>query len=195
MNVALQECELPVRLRFERPLTDEEMLRFCAENELLRVERDANGELIVMSPTGTDGGNAELDIATALNNWAQTDGRGRTLGPNSGIKLPDNAVRAADAAWVSWERYNAMPVKGFRQFVPEFVIELRSESDRLTSIHAKMEQWMSYGVELGWLIDRSRKTVEIYRPGREPEVLEGGSEVEGEGQVARFVLELARIWG
>jgi len=196
MNVALQENELPVRLRFDRPMTDDELLRFCAENEMLRIERDAKGELIVMSPTGTEGGNAELDIATELNNWARQDGRGRALGPNSGIKLPDTAVRAADAGWVSWERYNAAPAHpGFREFVPEFVIELRSSSDSLADIRFKMEEWMSNGVELGWLVDPSRKTVEIYRQGRLPEMLEGSSAVFGEGAVGGFVLELARIWG
>jgi len=196
MNVAFQERELPVRLRFEQPMTDSELLRFCGENEMLRVERDANGELILMSPTGTDGGNAELDIATELNIWARQDGRGRALGPNSGVKLPDTAVRAADAGWVSWERYNsAANPTGFRQFVPEFVIEVRSEADRLADVRAKMAEWMAYGVELGWLVDPSRRAVEIYRPGQVVEEQERHSAVYGEGPVAGFVLELARIWG
>lgn len=196
MNVALQEEELPVRLRFEHPLSDEELLRFCAENELLRVEREANGELILMSPTGTDGGNAELDIATELNIWARQDGRGRALGPNTGIKLPDSSIRAADAGWVSWERYNrAGAGSAYLQFVPEFVIELRSGSDRLADVRAKMEQWIGYGVDLAWLVDPQRRAVEVYRPGRAPELLEGQSAVYGEGPVGGFVLELARIWG
>ncbi len=196
MNVALQETELPVRLRFEQPVSDEELLQFCERNHLLRVERDANGELILMSPTGTDGGNAELDIATELNIWARQDGRGRALGPNSGIRLPDTAVLAADAGWVSWERYNAAAGQtGFREFVPEFVIELRSESDRLADVRSKMERWMAYGVELGWLIDPAGKVVEIYRPGKAVEEQVGGSAVYGEGPVAGFVLELGRVWG
>ena len=116
-------------------MTDEELMRFCAANETMRVERDANGELIVLSPTGTDGGNAELDIATELNIWARQDGRGRALGPNSGVKLPDTAIRAADAGWISWERYNASPSStAFRAMVPEFVIELCSPADRLSDV-------------------------------------------------------------
>jgi len=194
MNLALSESVLPVRLRFERPMTDEEFLRFCAQNEILRVERDKNGDLLIMSPTGTDGGNAELDIATELNIWARQDGRGRALGPNSGLKLPDSAIRAADAGWISWERYNASSPKGFRDAVPEFVIELRSESDRLSDIQAKMSEWMANGVELAWMIDPQRKVVEIYRAGRPVEVQEGHSAVYGEGPVGGFVLELARIW-
>ena len=196
MNVALQESELPVRLRFDRPFTDEELLRFCAENDLLRVERDANGELILMSPTGTEGGNAELDIATELNNWSRQDGRGRALGPNSGIKLPDSAIRAADSGWVSWERYNASPEGvGYRALVPEFIIELRSPSDRLPELQEKMQMWIANGVELAWLIDPSRKTVEIYRPGKAMEEQVGHSAVYGEGPVGGFVLELGKIWG
>jgi Uma2 family endonuclease len=196
MNVALQNAKLPVRVRFERPMTDAELLQFCEQNELLRVERDANGELILMSPTGTDGGNAELDIATELNIWARQDGRGRALGPNSGVKLPDTAVRAADAGWVSWERYNASAGEGgYREFVPEFVIELRSDSDRLADVREKMAQWMANGVELGWLIDPSRKMVEVYRPGKKMEEQEGQSAVYGDGAVGGFVLELGKVWG
>lgn len=193
MNVALEQNELPVRLRFNQLVTDEELLRFCERNRLLQVERDANGELIVMLPTGTEGGNAELDVATELNIWARQDGRGRVLGPTSGVKLPDTAIRAADAAWVSWERYNAGSGT-FRQFVPEFVIEVRSASDQLKDVREKMERWMSSSVELGWLIDPIRKAVEIYRPGQQPEIQEGHSVVYGEGSVAGFVLELGRIW-
>ena len=196
MNIALQDEMLPLRLRYETPMTDEEFLRFCAANEPLRMERDANGDVIVMSPTGTEGGNTELDIATELNIWARQDGRGRALGPSSGVKLPDTAVRAADAAWVSWERYKAAGTSSaFRQFVPEFVIELRSESDRLKDLREKMEQWIACGVELGWLIDPSRKIVEIYRPGQAMEEQEGHTAVYGEGPVGGFVLELGRIWG
>jgi Uma2 family endonuclease len=199
MNLALSETELPVRLRFERPMTDDELMRFCAENELLRVERDANGELIVMSPTGTEGGNTELDVATELNLWARQDGRGKTLGPNSGVTLPDGSVRAADTAWVSWERWNALThdqQKRFAPICPEFVIEIRSEHDRLPQLQEKMWLWLDNGAELGWLVDPSRKTVEVYRPGAaHADILEGVTAVYGEGSVGGFILELSRIWG
>jgi Uma2 family endonuclease len=192
MNLALPEIDQRIRLHFDCPMTDEELMRFCAENELLRIERDANGELIIMSPTGTDGGGTELEVGTDLNLWARQDGRGKALGPNAGVKLPDTSVRAADAAWASWERYNAAPGRGYKQLVPEFVIEVRSESDKLADRREKMNQWIANGVDLAWLLDPSRKVVEIYRPGRE--VLEGGSVVEAEGPVAGFVLELGKVW-
>ena len=197
MNFAL-EVELPVRIRPEHPMTDEELMRFCAANDPLRVERDANGELIVMSPSGSEGGGIETDVATELNIWARQDGRGKVFGSNAGFRLPDGSVRAADAHWVSWERWNALTEadrKSFAPICPEFVIEVRSESDRLAELQAKMRMWIANGAEVAWLIDPSRKTVEVYRPGREAEVLEGGSAVEGDGPVEGFVLELGRVWG
>lgn len=195
MNLTQVDLAMPLHVRAESPVTDEQLLRFCSENELLRVERDANGELVILSLAGTDGGNAELDIATELNLWARQDGRGRTLGPNSGVKLPDTSVRAADAAWVSWERYNAASGRGYKELVPEFVIELRSESDKLADLREKMEQWLANGVELAWLVDPSRKMVEIYRPGQKVEEQEAQTAVYGEGPVGGFVLELGKVWG
>jgi len=198
MNVAVSESKLPIRLRFERPMTDEELMRFCAANDLLRVERDANGEIIVMSPTGMEGGGVEGDVFGELRNWALQDNRGKAYGPNTGFTLPDSSVRAADAAWVSWPVINRLTEeqrKGFAPVCPEFVIEVRSASDRLPELQEKMQMWIANGVELAWLIDPSRKTVEIYRTGKQPEIQEGHSAVYGEGPVGGFVLELGRIWG
>ena len=198
MNVTVSESVLPLRLRFEHPLTDEELLRFCAANELLRVEREANGEILVMTPTGFEGGGVEGDVYGELRNWALQDGRGKAYGPNAGVTLPDGSMRAADASWVSWVRVNALSEearKSFAPICPEFVIEVRSEKDRLKPLQDKMHSWIANGSELAWLVDPSRKAVEVYRPGREVEVVEGGSAVYGEGPVAGFVLELGKIWG
>jgi Uma2 family endonuclease len=198
MNLALPEIDQPVRLHFGCPMTDEELLRFCAENELLRIERDANGEIIVMTPPGLEGGGTELDVAGELRTWALQDGRGRAFGPNSGVRLGDGSMRLADALWIAWPRLNALTPQqrqGFPPICPEFVIEVRSESDRLRPLQDKMRMWIANGAELAWLVDPSRKAVEVYRPGREVEVLEGGSAVEGEGPVAGFVLELGKVWG
>jgi Uma2 family endonuclease len=198
MNVALPEIDQPVRLRFERPMTDEELMRFCAANEMVRVERDANGELILMSPTGTGTGrtNSELNLQLAL--WARETNSGATFDSNAGFTLPDGSMRSPDAAWIAWPRWNALTKEeqdGFAPICPEFVIELRSPSDSLSELQAKMRLWVANGAEVAWLVDPSRKTVEVYRPGREAEVLEGGSAVEGDGPVAGFVLELGRVWG
>lgn len=197
MEVVLQQSELPVRLRFERPMTDEDLLRFCAANETMRVEREANGELIVMSPSGSGTGrtNSELNFQLAL--WARGAGTGTTFDSNAGFTLPDGSVRSPDAAWVAWSRWNALSEEqreGFAPLCPEFVIELRSPSDALDELRAKMEMWIANGAELAWLLDPASKVVEIYRAGRAVEVQQGHSAAYGEGPVGGFVLDLGNIW-
>jgi Uma2 family endonuclease len=197
MDLALANLELPIRLRPTRPLTDEELLRFCAANELVRIERDKNGELVLMSPTGTEGSGRNADLTTDLAIWARQDGRGKYFDSNAGFTLPDGSMRSPDAAWVSWPKWNALTreqQKTFAPLCPEFVIELRSESDRLPDLRAKMNDWIANGAELAWLIDPDRRAVEIYRPTRQPEIQEGHTTAYGEGPVAGFILELARIW-
>jgi len=198
MNVALPEIDQPVRLRFERPMTDEELMRFCAANEMVRVERDANGELILMSPSGSGTGHKNSDLIYQLTGWARETNSGVTFDSNAGFTLPDGSMRSPDAAWIAWPRWNALSKEeqdGFAPICPEFVIELRSPSDGLAELQAKMRLWVSNGAMVAWLVDPLRKTVEIYRAGREAEVLVGGSAVEGDGVVAGFVLELERVWG
>ena len=155
MNIALDEKEFPVRLRFEQPVSDKDMLRFCAENVALRVERDANGELTITSPTGTEGALHEGDVFGDLPIWARQDGRSRALNSNAGVKLADTSVRAADAAWISSTRLEsafANDRKGYARLCPEFVIEVRSQSDRLKPLREKMAMWTANGAELAWLI-------------------------------------------
>ena len=198
MNLALKESVLPVRLRFDRPMTDEELMRFCAANEPLRVERDANGELIVMSPVGIEGGGIETDVTAELTIWARADGRGKAFGATTGFKLPDSSVRSADSAWVSWQRLNSVSREqreGFGPICPEFIIEVRSKSDRLPPLQAKMGEWIANGVAVAWLIDPLEKAVTIYRPGEQPELLAQPTSVQGTGPIAGFELVLARVWG
>jgi Uma2 family endonuclease len=197
MNVAFVEAELPVRLRFDRPLSDDQLLRFCAANEALRVERDANGEILLMTPAGFKGSTINQRIGYLLYAWAEQDGRGVTTDSSGGYTLPDGSVRAPDAAWVSFRRLEPLSEQeqaGFAPICPEFVIELRSPSDRLPELQAKMEMWIANGAEVAWLIDPQRKAVEIYRPGDSPEVLHEPSSVQGTGPVAGFELVMARVW-
>ena len=197
MSLALSQIDPPVRLRRDLPMSDDEFMSFCAANEPLRFERDANGEIIVMSPTGTGGSEVEGDVYLELGNWARADGRGRAYPASAGFKLPDTSVRAADAAWMSFRRRDALSQeqrKSFAQLCPEFVIEVRSETDRLAPLQEKMGIWIANGVELAWLIDPQRKVVEIYRPGEEPEIHEQPTSVQGSGPVAGFELVMARIW-
>ena len=194
----LRVTALPVRLCTEKPLTDEELLDFCSLNRDVRVERDGKGELLIMSPSGGNAGRGELRIASQLLNWAESEGKGVALGATSGFRLRGLTMRAPDAAWVSSPRWNALTPKQLDSFppvCPEFIIELRSPSDRLPELQAKMREWISNGAELAWLIDPERQMVEVYRPGAvSPDLLEGVTSVMGEGPVAGFILDLPPIW-
>ncbi len=198
MQFDLHELQLPVRLRTGRPMTDYELMRFSRVNEPLRIEQEGNGDLVIMSPTGLEGSGANAELTADLMIWARGDGRGKVFDSNAGFRLPDGSVRAPDGAWVSWGRWNALTreqQKRFAPLCPEFVIELRSENDGLRDLRAKMDMWLSQGAELAWLIDPERKVVEIYRPGRKTELIEGASAIYGDGPLGGFVLELGRIWG
>jgi Uma2 family endonuclease len=198
MHLSLNDVELPVRLRFERPLTDEELLRFSAENEPWRMEREANGELIVMSPNGGEGGSLEAAVGAMLWTWAREDGRGKVFSSNAGFRLEDGSVRAPDASWVSFGRWNLLTVeqrKKYPPLCPEFVIEVRSETDRLGALEEKMEMWVGNGAEVAWLIDPLRKVVAVYRRGEEREVFEDPTSVQGTGAVRGFELVMGRVWG
>jgi len=178
-------------------MSDDELMRFCAVNDALRVEREPNGELLVMTPAGMKSGMRNGAIIGALYAWAQADGRGYAFDANTGFNLSDGSMRSPDAAWVSAERLDpAMQEEGDRYapFCPEFVIELRSASDRLTDVEAKMEQWMANGAELAWLIDPALKRVTIYKAGSDPEMRETPAKVVGDGPITGFELDMMRIW-
>ena len=198
MNLVLGESELPLRLRFERPMTDDELLRFCAENDSVQIERDTNGELLLMTPSGMNTSRMNQRICRLLDEWAEMDGRGVVTDSSGGYALPDGAMRAPDAASVASTRLARLTEKekdGFAPVCPDFVIELRSPSDRRPDLHAKMRQWLANGVKLAWLIDPIEQAVTIYRPGEEPEHLAHPTSVQGTGPAAGFELVLSRIWG
>lgn len=198
MELRLQGLDLPLHIRPEHPFSEEDLLRFCAANETLRIELEVNGELSVMSPTGGGTSNINAQITYQLVKWTEEDGRGTAFDSNGGFRLADGSIRAPDACWVSWSRWHALTAeqrRGFAPLCPEFLMELCSPTDSLSELQAKLRQWIANGAELAWLIDIDRKVVEVYRPGfSEPDVLEAVSALYGEGQVGGFVLEMSRIW-
>jgi Uma2 family endonuclease len=197
MNFALAEMPLPLRFRPETPMSDEQLMRFCAANDFLRVERDANGEILVMTPAGLKTSRMNSRITRLLDEWAEQDGRGIAVDSNGGFTLPDGSVRAADAAWVHKSRWDALSEADqarFSPICPDFIIELRSPNDSLVELKQKMERWIANGVQLGWLIDPENKTVSVYRPGDQPEVLAHPTSVQGHGVMAGFELVMERIW-
>jgi Uma2 family endonuclease len=196
MSVALEGIEPPIRIASDELMSVAAFWEFSSENPDLRCERLPNGEIVIMTPTKRDTGSRNAFIVRMLGNWADKDGRGECFDSSTGFEQTDTAVLSPDAAWASFEKIEAAEKDGEElPMCPEFVIELRSKTDSLASSREKISRWIGYGAELAWLIDPTRKTVEVYRPGREVEVLEGASAVEGEGPVAGFVLELGKVWG
>src|SRR5271156_7109864 len=160
MNFALAGMPLPLRFRPDKPMTDEELMRFCAANDLLRVERDANGEILVMTPAGNNTGRKNAYLIQVLGTWSDADGRGYAFDSNTGFTLPDGSMRSPDAAWVEayrWDALSEADKNRFSPICPDFIIELRSPSDNLPDLEAKMDLWIANGAQMAWLIDPDRE--------------------------------------
>ena len=176
-------------------LTDDQFFQLCQHNRDLRLERTAEGELIIMPPTGWESGNRNAKLTTRLENWAEADGTGLTFDSSTGFKLPNGANRSPDASWVRRERLQALnpdPAK-FLPMAPDFAVELRSASDDLKTLQKKMQEYIDNGVRLCWLIDPQNQRVEIYRPRQNVEVLQSPTSLSGEDVLPNFVLDLAQI--
>lgn len=190
------ESQAPVILH-PPPMTDEEFVRFCERYPDHQIECSAEGEIIIMPPTYSEGSYRNGEVCGQLREWARAGCRGRAFDASCGFVLPNGARRSPDAAWVSMERIAALPAEhrhGFFHLAPEFLIELRSATDRLKKLQKKMEEWIANGTQLAWLIDPEERVVWIYRPEQPPERLENPERVTGEGPGAGFVLELAEVW-
>ena len=187
------ELELILALQ---PMTENQFFEFCQRNKDLRIERTAQGEIIVMPPVGFEASDRELSAGAQLRAWAKRDGRGRASGATAGFILPNGAVRSADAAWISRIRLASVPrleLAKFPHLCPEFVIEVRSQSDSLRALQAKMQEWIDNGAELGWLIDPAKRVVYEYtRDGVRR--FNAPSRMKGHGPIAGFTLDLREIW-
>ena len=178
-------------------LTEEELMQISLQNPELRFERKVDGTLVILPPTGGISGNREAKAVAYLLNWVESQDLGEVFGPSTGFKLENGAVRAPDAAFVAkgrlpegWDEKE----DEFLNLVPDFVIEIRSKSDSLETLKAKMEEYIAHGVRLGWLIDRKNRKVYIYRPNQEPEILDNPETVSGDPELPGFVLRMAKIW-
>ena len=200
MQLVVEDFEsmAPVILNPSRvPMTDDEFVAFCEQYEDCFVECTAEGEIIIMPPCHSRTGRRNSKIIAQLVMWAEKDGRGEPYDASSGFRLPNGARRSPDASWIREDRVAALPreqQEGFYHLCPDFVIELRSSTDRINRLKGKMEEYIANGAELGWLIDPKERTIWIYRPGCAPECIVNPERIPGEGPVAGFVLELAGIW-
>ena len=168
----------------------------CAANRDLRLERKSDGGLIAMVPVSSDGGERNAELIMQLAAWNKATGRGRVYDSSAGFTLPDGAILSPDASWIRggrWEALSPEERRGFARIVPDFVAELRSSSDALKDVRAKMVEYLSHGVRLGWLIDPFTQTVEVYRPSREAETLAAPASLSGEDVLPGLVLDLKGI--
>lgn len=179
-------------------VTQEQFAALAAANRDLRLERTAQGELIVNPPAGWETGERNCSISGELYLWWRNAGEpGKVFDSSTGFILPNGATRSPDASWVSRERWQALTPeqKGtFANICPDFVVELRSKSDRLGSVQAKIREYIDNGALLCWLIDPQLRRVEIYRQGLAVEVLENPVQLSGEEVLSGFVLDLHRVW-
>ncbi|MEG3924145.1 Uma2 family endonuclease [Microcoleus sp. D3_18a_C4] len=178
-------------------LTSEQFYQLCEENPDLKLERNANGELIVMPPTGGETGKRNLTAGAQLWTWNEQTELGEAFDSSTGFTLPNKADRSPDASWVEKSRWSALTPQQREKFIPlcpDFVLELVSPSDSLKKTQEKMQEYMENGCRLGWLINRKKREVEIYRPGQDVEVLQSPLTLSGENVLPGFVLNLQKIW-
>ncbi|MCW5961431.1 MAG: Uma2 family endonuclease [Pyrinomonadaceae bacterium] len=199
MSVITQIESIPVTLDLNIfKLTDETFYEFCRRNEEYRFEMDADGKIIVMPPTFLDSSKKNAKIIVQLGIWAAKDGSGEVFESDGMITLLNGAKRAPDAFWISKEKYYALSKnereQRFARIVPDFLIELRSVSDTVERLRAKMTEYIENGVRLGWLIDPVEKRVYVFRENGSVEILEAPKTVSGENVLKDFELDLTEIF-
>ncbi len=198
-TLLIQTENTPLTVNFPAivKMTQAQFYEFCQANQKLRIERTAQGEVIIMPPAFSDTGNRNFNIAAQLWVWTEQNGTGIGFDSSAGFTLPNGATRSPDASWIKLERWNALTAAeqaSFAPICPDFAIELRSASDTLISLQTKMQEYINNGASLGWLIDRKNRQVYIYRPDRSPEVLEQPEFVTGDPELPGFGLKMAKIW-
>jgi len=180
-------------------LKDEQFFRLCSDNSDLRIEMSAAGELIIMAPCKPMTGRRNAKIAQRLSNWAEADGTGECFDSSSLFSLPNGAKRSPDASWILRGRWEQIPEKErnqaerFEEICPDFVIELRSLSDRLPDLKEKMEEYIANGARLGWLLDPIDNFAIIYRPGQLPERIDKATILAGDSVLPGFNFDFREV--
>lgn len=174
-------------------LSHEQFYELCMANKDVAMERSVTGRLIIMSPVGGESGEKEADIIADLVIWNRQTGLGKVFSSSTIFKLPNGGDRSPDAAWVALSRWNKLTPeqqKKFPPLCPDFVIELRSETDRLKPLQDKMQEYLDSGLKLGWLINPQDQQIEIYRAGKQAEILEFPAKVTGDDLLPGFILDI-----
>lgn len=178
-------------------VSDRELEILSRDNPDARLETDSQGQLIFMSPTGSETGNRNLELAFQIKLWNKQSKLGKVFDSSTGFKLSNDAVRSPDVSWVSLTKWNCLSKQQRKKFAPidpDFVIELMSPSDNLSELQNKMREYMSCGVRLGWLINPEDTQVEIYRQGKQTEILENPQTLFGEDIMPQLVVDLSEVF-
>ncbi|MBD1856528.1 MULTISPECIES: Uma2 family endonuclease [Leptolyngbya] len=191
------ELTLPLKLDLQHVhLTDEQFYQLCINNPEWNIEQNAKGALIVMPPVGGESGEREADYIIDLGNWNRQTQLGKVFSSSTIFRLPNGGSRSPDAAWVELSRWQALTReqrKKFPPIAPDFVIELRSATDNLTTLQEKMQEYLESGVRLSWLLNPQDQQVEIYRQGQEKEVRSLPTLLSGETVLPGFELQVDRF--
>ena len=180
-----------------KKINDEDFFAFCLANPEWRIELTSNGDLIVLPPVGGEASRHNCVLTGCFGVWAKADGTGVSFDSSTVFALPNGAKRSPDLAWVKLARWNVLTDaerRGFPPLCPDFVVELRSHTDSLTALQEKMQDYITNGAQLGWLIDPLEKKVYIYRPQTEVECLSDPATLSGELLLSGFTLDLQEIW-
>lgn len=192
--------EIPPVVLHTRPafeMDEEQFFEFCRINEGWRIERTAGGDLEVMVPTGGETGSRNASLTYQVMGWTLQNGTGVAFDSSTGFVLPNGAARSPDASWARHEQLKDLSTEQKQRFLPlcpDFMIELRSPSDPLAPIEAKMREYLENGASLGWLIDPITRRVHVYRSGGTVEVLENPESISGDPVLPGFVLDLRPVW-
>lgn len=195
---AASEFTLPIKINLQGiTLTEDQFILLCQENPDWQFELTAQKELVIMPPTGFETGRRNSRLIRYLDVWTEMDGSGVSCDSSTLFALPNGAKRSPDAAWVRRERVTQL-TKAQRESVlplcPDFVVELRSSTDRLTDLLEKMQEYLANGARLGWLIDPFEKRAYLYRPDQPVEILEDPAELRGDPILPGFVFPIRELW-
>ena len=178
-------------------LTDEQFFQLCQKNKDIRFERNAKGDLIIVPPTGGETGNINAEISGNLGIWNRQTKSGVCFNSSVGYQLPNSANRSPSCSWIPIEKWNNLTPEQRTKFLPlcpDFLIELMSPSDSLSETQTKMKEYQENGMRLGWLINRNSQQVEIYRIGKDVEILDSPQTLSGEDVLPEFILDMTIIW-
>ena len=178
-------------------ISDEQFYQLCIHNPETKFERNVNGEIIIMPPTGGETGKRNAKLISRFIVWNEQTNLGEVFDSSTGYKLPSGANRSPDVSWIEKSRWDSLTPKQKEKFIPlapDFALELMSPTDYLINTQAKMKEYLDNGVKLGWLINPEAKQVEVYRLGQDVELLNSPQAVSGEDILPGFTLDLTNIF-